>query len=152
MHRHNNQYLAAKILEEHRSYIRLALDCTRQKKPLLILTFGVSGSGKTMISRDIAQRVQCMHIRSDIERKRIAGLKPLDRSEQTTSLYSEEISRQTYQRLLDLAETFITEGIAVIVDATFLKTCNRKLFMELAEGKKHSMQNSAVFCPCKAPC
>lgn len=131
----NNQYLAAKILKEHQSYIRLALDYTRQKKPLLILTFGVSGSGKTMISRDIAQRVQCMHIRSDIERKRIAGLKSLDRSERTTSLYAEEISLQTYQRLLDLAETFITEGISVIVDATFLKICNRKLFLELAKDK-----------------
>jgi len=127
--------LAAKILEEHRSYIRLALDCTHQKKPLLILTFGVSGSGKTMISRDIAQRVKCLHLRSDIERKRIAGLRPLERSERKIFLYSEEISRQTYQRLLELSEMFLAEGITVIVDATFLKTCNRKQFLQLTKGK-----------------
>ena len=123
---------AKKILEEHRSYIQLALNVARNKKPLLILTFGVSGSGKTFFSRDIAQRVQAVHLRSDIERKRLAGLKPLERSEEKEVLYSEKISQQTYQRLLDLASLCLNEGLTVIVDATFLKQCNRKLFIDLA--------------------
>ena len=128
----SGQKQAQKILEEHRSYIELALDYTRDKKALLILTFGVSGSGKTFVSRDIAQRIGCVHLRSDIERKRLAGLGPLERSDRNGTLYSEEISRQTYQRLLDLAKLCLNEGITVIVDATFLKQCHRKLFMELA--------------------
>ena len=127
-----SQEEAQKILEEHRSYLQLALDFSRNKKPLLIITFGVSGSGKTFISRDIAQRVQAVHLRSDIERKRLAGLKPLERSAEKGALYSGEISRQTYQRLLDLAVLCLDEGMAVIVDATFLKRCNRKLFIDLA--------------------
>ncbi len=127
---------AKKILEEHRSYIQLALDFTRNKKPLLILTFGVSGSGKTFFSRDIAQRIQAVHLRSDIERKRLAGLKPLERSEEKGALYSREISRQTYQRLLDLASLCLAGGMTVIVDATFLKRCNRKLFIDLAAARQ----------------
>ena len=124
---------AQKILEEHRSYIELAQEYTLNKKPLLILTFGVSGSGKTSLSRDIAQRVPCVHLRSDIERKRIGGLKPLERSD--GALYTGEIGLQTYHRLFDLAALCISEGIAVIVDATFLKKSNRKLFMDLARSK-----------------
>ncbi len=126
----------AKILEEHRSFVQLALDYTVNKKALLILTFGVSGSGKTFFSRDIAQRIGCVHLRSDIERKRLAGLKPLERSKRNGALYSEEISRQTYRKLLDLAKLCINEGVTVIVDATFLKRCHRKLFMELAEKQQ----------------
>ncbi len=127
-----NQNEAHKILEEHRSYLQLALNFSRNKKPLLILTFGVSGSGKTVTSRHIAQRVEAVHLRSDIERKRLAGLKPLERSEEKGALYSREIGRQTYQRLLDLAALCLDEGLAVIVDATFLKRSNRQLFINLA--------------------
>ena len=122
------------ILEEHRSYIRLAQGYSCPAKPLLILTYGVSGSGKTTVSSDIAQSLPCIHIRSDIERKRLAGLKPLERSTQSTPLYTDEISRQTYQRLLDVAKLCIEAGISVIVDATFLKAEKRKLFMDLAES------------------
>jgi aminoglycoside phosphotransferase family enzyme/predicted kinase len=130
------QDLAQKTLEEHRSYIELALDYTRNKKALLILTFGVSGSGKTFVSRNIAQKTGGIHLRSDIERKRLAGLGPLERSERNGALYTEEISRQTYRRLLDLAALCLSEGITAIVDATFLQRCHRKLFMELAEEQQ----------------
>ncbi len=125
-----------KILEEHRSYIELALDYTRSRKASLILTSGVSGSGKTHLSRDIAQSLGCVHLRSDIERKRLAGFKPLERSDRDGSLYTEEISRQTYRRLLDLATLCLSAGITVIVDATFLKQSRRKMFLELAEAQQ----------------
>ncbi len=132
----SDQEEAKKILEEHRSYLQLAADFSDHTKPLLILTFGVSGSGKTCISRDIAQRVQAVHLRSDIERKRLAGLKPLERSEEKGTLYNQEISWQTYQRLLELASLCLGERMAVIVDATFLKRSNRKLFIELAAARR----------------
>lgn len=102
------------------------------------MTCGVSGSGKTSSSREIAQAIESLHIRSDIERKRIAGLKALDRSDKTiqAALYSEEMGRLTYKRLLDIAEICINEGVRVIVDATFLKIETRRLFIELA-GKQN---------------
>ena len=129
----SGQGTGQQILEEHRSYIRLAQGYSCPKKPLLILTCGVSGSGKTTVSSDLAQSLRCIHIRSDIERKRLAGLKPLERSTQNKSLYTDDISHQTYHRLLDVARLCIEAGISVIVDATFLKADNRKLFMDLAD-------------------
>jgi len=132
----SEQSEAQNILEEHRSYLQLATDFSGNTKPLLILAFGVSGSGKTFMSRDIAQRVHAVHLRSDIERKRLAGLKPLERSEEKSSLYNQEVSRKTYERLLNLASLCLGEGMAVIVDATFLKQSNRKLFMDLATARR----------------
>ena len=131
-----------KVLEEHCSYLRTAEQYTHKEKPLLVLTFGVSGSGKTTLSGDIAQTIHGVHIRSDVERKRLAGMKALERSGNATkaSLYSEEIGRQTYKRLLDVATLCIEEGLKVIVDATFLNAGNRIVFIELA--KKWN-------CPCR---
>ncbi len=126
------------ILEEHRSYIRLAQHYSSPKKPLLILTQGVSGSGKTTVSSDIARSLPSIHIRSDIERKRLAGLKPLEGSKQSLSLYTDTITSKTYHKLLEVARLCLEAGISVIVDATFLKADNRKLFMDFAESLKTS--------------
>ncbi|MEI6639072.1 MAG: hypothetical protein FDX02_01895 [Chlorobium sp.] len=125
---------AERILEERGSYIARAQSYTCTKKPMLILTFGVSGSGKTLFSRSIAEALRCIHIRSDIERKRLAGLKALERSEENRSLYANDSSQKTYRRLLDLALLCIEAGITVIVDATFLKGSNRQMFIKIAEA------------------
>ena len=131
-----------RILDEHFSYLQLAEHYSIKQKPLLILTCGVSGSGKTTVSSNIAQAIQSVHIRSDIERKRLAGLKALERSDKSikTSLYTEGINRQTYTRLLDVATLSLEEGLKVIVDATFLKAEARQLFIEVAKNRN---------CPCR---
>ena len=130
--------LAQKSLEEHRSYVRLAEQCSRKQKPMLLLTCGVSGSGKTVASAALSSTLKALHIRSDIERKRIGGLKALERSNKTSenSLYTDTFSQQTYQRLLEVATLAIQEGITVIVDATFLKSASREVFLELAKAEK----------------
>lgn len=122
------------ILEEHRSYIRLAEECTRKRKPLLMITCGVSGSGKTTVATEIASLLECLHLRSDIERKRIAGMAPLERSgeDRKNTIYAQNSSEKTYRRLLDLAAISLKEGIPVIVDATFLQREKRERFRELA--------------------
>ncbi|NTW09867.1 MAG: AAA family ATPase [Chlorobiaceae bacterium] len=122
------------VLEEHRSYIRLAEECTRRRIPLLMITCGVSGSGKTTLSAEISSQLECLHIRSDIERKRIAGMAPLERSsaEDKASLYSQSSSEVTYRKLLDIAGIALKEGIPVIVDATFLQKEKRSMFRNLA--------------------
>jgi uncharacterized protein len=130
------------ILEEHRSYIRLAEECTQKRKPLLIITCGVSGSGKTTVSTEIASLLECLHLRSDIERKRIAGMDPLERSGEArkNTIYSQSSSDETYRRLRDLAAISLKEGIPVIVDATFLRREEREMFRRLA---------SEMRCPCR---
>lgn len=117
------------------SYINLAESYTLPGQPGLIITHGVSGSGKSFASKLLAMGLPAVHIRSDVERKRLAGL----RSDQTSNselgngIYSEEATRKTYQRLLDLAEDLIAFGFIAVVDATFLKREQRQLFAEMAD-------------------
>ncbi|NTW56013.1 MAG: AAA family ATPase [Chlorobiaceae bacterium] len=124
-----------KVLEEHRSYIRFADECSGKRPPMLLITCGFSGSGKTTVSAEIASQLECLHIRSDIERKRIAGLEPLDRCREgdTAVLYSQGSSDETYRKLLEISRISLEEGIPVIADATFLEKEKRAMFRKTAE-------------------
>ncbi len=116
-------------------YINLAESYTKARQPAIVITHGVSGSGKSFSSKLLAMWLPAIHIRSDVERKRLFGLKPDDASgsESLGGIYSEEATRNTYQRLLDLAEDMVTFGFITIVDATFLQEEQRKLFAAMAE-------------------
>jgi len=125
-----------KTLAEHHSYISTALACSSPAHPGLILTCGVSGSGKTSVAREIASHIPAIHIRSDIERKRLFGLKQFDRSgwDLSREMYSEKSSRKTYTRLFEIASTCLMNDYTVIVDATFLRREERERFMALSRN------------------
>jgi aminoglycoside phosphotransferase family enzyme/gluconate kinase len=116
-------------------YINLAESYTLPGRPALIITHGVSGSGKSFASKLLAMWLPAVHIRSDVERKRLAGLEAKADSDSApgSGIYNEEATRQTYRRLLDLAEDLIAFGSIAIVDATFLKREQRQLFTEMAD-------------------
>jgi aminoglycoside phosphotransferase family enzyme/gluconate kinase len=115
-------------------YINLAESYTLPGRPALIITHGVSGSGKSFASKLLVMGLPAMHIRSDVERKRLAGLRSDQdsHSEFGSGIYSENATWSTYQRLLDLAENLIAFGFITVVDATFLKREQRQLFAEMA--------------------
>ncbi|WP_339734710.1 AAA family ATPase [uncultured Gimesia sp.] len=122
----------AAIREEFWSYLELAKKYVTPTEPLLMLTHGVSGSGKSYGSGLLLEGMNAIRIRSDAERKRLqTELQIAD-----TDLYSRETTEKTYQRLSDLAQTILQSGWNVIVDATTLKIWQRSLFRELAEKLK----------------
>lgn len=98
----------------------------------LTITHGYSGSGKTTYSQRWLERYGMIRLRSDVERKRQAGLRALDKS--GAGLYSRESSLATYHHLATLAEGLLAAGWPVIVDAAFLKRDQRDLFRDLAAG------------------
>ncbi|GAB6034352.1 bifunctional aminoglycoside phosphotransferase/ATP-binding protein [Galenea microaerophila] len=105
------------------------------RQPQLILMQGISGSGKSYVAEKIAPTVQGIVISSDIERKRLFGLSPLQRpteSERPT-LYGPEMNRNTYERLHQLAQTLLQLQYTVIIDATNLKKVHRQVFYALAQ-------------------
>lgn len=114
-----------------RSHIALAHQFTTEESPTLWITHGVSGSGKTTQSERIVQQYDCFRIRSDVERKRMFGLQPTDRSSRS-DLYSDKSTAATYEQLQRLAQKILRAGYSVIVDATFLQHSQRSRFRELA--------------------
>ena len=94
----------------------------------LIITHGLSGSGKSWLSERLLGVIGAVRVRSDVERQRLlrAG-KLLGRS-----LYSPASVSRTYEELESHARAILESGDAAIVDATFLKTNHRARFMSLA--------------------
>lgn len=136
-------------LAEHRSFIDLTRTYSAGAPGGLVITCGVSGSGKTTFARRLAQRLPAIHIRSDIERKRFFGIGRLERSggERKRALYASETTRRTYAKLRAIASGCLDENYPVIVDATFLREDERKRFVDLA-GRKGV---PVVILHCRAP-
>lgn len=106
----------------------------RLKRPILAITRGPSGAGKSYLARFVAGSINAIHIRADVVRKRLAGLRPEDDSSQLDhSIYTPEFSANTYQQMRRLAERSLQAGLPTIVDATFLKHDHRTPFNRLAK-------------------
>ncbi|WP_447969977.1 bifunctional aminoglycoside phosphotransferase/ATP-binding protein [Nitrospira sp. M1] len=126
---------SAKLAEELKKYLTLAESFTTRPHPVLIITHGLSGSGKTTVSQALLESLSAIRIRSDIERKRLLGLSQSTRTDaqQTDSVYSEASTQSTYAQLEMLARSALESGYSVIVDATFLKQTYRAPFAALAK-------------------
>jgi aminoglycoside phosphotransferase family enzyme/gluconate kinase len=117
------------------SYLGLAERYTHDHAVPLIVTHGLSGAGKSTFAAQLASQYGAIHLRSDIERKRLYGLAATDVSESPVDggIYSAIAFKETYARLRELAAVLLRAGIPVIVDATFIKKQQRDLFRQLAE-------------------
>jgi predicted kinase len=103
--------------------------------PLLVITWGVSGSGKSWVGERLVTRLPAIRLRSDVERKRLQGLDPTARVSTAAGegLYSPAASEATYRRLEESAAALLAARVTVIVDATFLDGVERERFRALAE-------------------
>lgn len=125
----------ARARNDIQALLALATRLTSHPWPVRIdITHGLSGSGKTTVTHALMQTPGAIRLRSDVERKRLAGLDAMAASGSRTGqgLYSDDATRRTYSRLADLSAALLEAGWPVIVDATFLARWQRDLFRELA--------------------
>ena len=125
------------IMDEFETYLGLAERYTLDTKPKLWLMRGVSASGKTTVSQLLLEQTGAIRIRSDIERKRLFGFAPDQKTDSAldSGIYTAEASRKTYDKLLSLSNRLLGDGYTVIVDAAFLTRIHRDPFYKLAEKK-----------------
>lgn len=123
-------------------YLGLAKSYMHTRSPRIVITCGVSGSGKSTQALRFATENNAIHISSDIERKRLFGLQEHESSHSQIAqgIYSTEATQRTYARLLELAEQIVNAGFCVIVDASFLKCSQRQLFLQFASERKLAFQ------------
>jgi hypothetical protein len=118
----------------YQSYLILARSFTTKPAKGVIITHGLSGSGKSTFVRKLAASCGAIHLQSDLERKRLHGLTAnMDsHSPPGGGIYDARANLATYDRLQMLAETALTADYSVIVDATFLKKSQRDKLRDLA--------------------
>lgn len=119
-------------IEKH---LALALDTAAHPVPRLIVTCGVSGSGKSWLAERLAERIPAVWLRSDVERKRLFGMSATERPEpaRVEEVYGAEATRRTYARMADVAEKIMQSGFPVIADATYLNRDDREALATLAD-------------------
>jgi len=123
-----------KIRVVARSYFELASAYTRPG-PLLFITVGLVGTGKTTLAQNLAKNLGMVVISSDVTRKELASI-PLEEhrfEEFDSGIYSPEFSRLTYDTMFTKARRFLSEGVSVIIDASFIKAEERARAEELAK-------------------
>lgn len=115
-------------------YLRAALDDTNTRRPQIIVMCGLSGSGKTWASTQVIKSLGGIRVRSDVERKRLAGLQANESSQSLPGegIYTREFNERVYTHLESIARTLVVAGESAIVDAAFLRRHERLAFMEIA--------------------
>ncbi len=144
LHAQNAQDAEAR--RRYEAHVEFAHARALASHPGMILMCGLSGSGKSWVAERLIERLPAVRIRSDVERKRLAALAPLQRSESAVAegLYAPQRSDALYQHLALSSVALISGGEKVIVDATFLDAARRDAFRN--EAKRLGVPCVIVHC------
>jgi predicted kinase len=130
---HNPSMQAA---QDARSYLSLAGALLGSHQPCLVAIGGLSGVGKSTVAQALAPDFRpapgARVIRSDVRRKRLFDLAPETRL--PPSAYGTATTERVYGSMHDQAKASLAAGYSVIVDATFLRTEERK---RISASAKH---------------
>jgi aminoglycoside phosphotransferase family enzyme/predicted kinase len=123
-----------KTVGELIEFFELANTFLHPRRPELIAVGGLSGTGKSTLAAalapDIGAAPGALVIRSDVERKRLAGVAEKKRLE--AGQYSTAATGRVYAALAGKAKTALAAGHSVILDAVFAREDQRGRAEEVA--------------------
>ena len=116
---------------------------------LIVVVFGLMGSGKSNRSRALGASFHWPVIHSDAVRKTLAGLRPTDRVavDFGKGIYGEDFSTRTYDEMLCQAAAHLAAGQNVILDGSYQRAGERDRVRQLARDRKARV----VFVYCECP-
>lgn len=119
-----------KLLQELRELLLLGEQYANAQGVNLTITFGMSGSGKTVFTEQLLMKTGAIRLRSDVIRKSMYQASQKDKA------YSSEATQAVYHELKSIAHTLLLNGHSVIIDAMCLKKWQRELFFTLSNETK----------------
>jgi predicted kinase len=124
----------AEVMRSAREYFELARRLIRPATPTLVAIGGLSGTGKSVLARDLAPDVMplpgAIVLRSDVLRKQHFQLNETDRL--PANAYQPRITEQIYDALLQRTSRILVQGHSVVVDAVFARETERVAIREAA--------------------
>jgi uncharacterized protein len=123
-----------KRVRDARDYLSAAIIFLDRPAPCLIAIGGLSGSGKSTLAGKLSPHIGAAPgarwLRSDVLRKRLAGVTPECRL--PAEAYTEQRGKEVYRKLLEEARLALKAGMPAIVDAVFAATDEREAITALA--------------------
>jgi len=120
--------------QQAKRYFDLAGRLVRPRSPLLVAIGGLSGTGKSVLARELAGLVEpppgALIVRSDVVRKHLFG------TNETTALpesaYRPDTSKRVYDELLSMARRVLALGCSIVIDAVYMEQAERTEIADLA--------------------
>ena len=118
----------------------------RKSKPILFITSGLTGTGKTTVARKISIDYTAQVLSTDKIRKELEGIDKFERhyDSYNTGLYSPDKMFYTYKKTLEKSDEFLKKGRNVVLDATFKTKELRDMAFKIA--KKNDSIFVILFC------
>jgi aminoglycoside phosphotransferase family enzyme/predicted kinase len=124
------------LAADARRYFGLAEAFLVPAAPRLVAIGGLSGAGKTTVAEQIAPRIGrppgAVHLRSDIERKRLFGIAHAERLPQVD--YTPATSAQVYAEVRRKSGIALAAGACIIADAVHQRRGDRDAIASVALG------------------
>jgi uncharacterized protein len=133
-----------------RQYYELAARYASEFNPQrLIITCGLTGTGKSTLARKLGERCAVQVVSSDSVRKEMLGIDPHERHYDAFGhgVYAPSITERTYAAMTARAESLLLVGHSVILDGCFGRRDQRSLAIDLA----HKLRVPFMLLECRAP-
>jgi predicted kinase len=135
----------SRLLEETQRYMDLAYGYAGQfARPTVWVVCGMIATGKSTISKKLADKLNIKILSSDLIRKALFKDQAQKKLAFEEGMYSREATSMTYGKLLLLAQEEIEKENSVILDATFSRKNQRREVIRLADA----MDANIVFIEC----
>ncbi|SFK27523.1 AAA family ATPase [Methylocapsa palsarum] len=125
---------SSSLRDASRHYFEAAIAFLTPRRLDLVAVGGLSGSGKTSLARALAPALGrapgAVHLRSDVERKRMFGRSELERL--PSDAYTTNATAETYRILRLKSALALKAGQSVILDAVHGKPAEREAARQIA--------------------
>lgn len=130
---------ASQLRDDAAQYLGLAENLLSPPPARLVAVGGLSGTGKTTLARRLAPVIGAapgaLVLRSDVVRKELMGVPPLERL--GPEGYTDSVNHLVYRTLGERAATALAAGHSVVVDAVFGEARDRAVVADL--GRAHQV-------------
>lgn len=135
-------------LAEARRYLQLA-DRHAEKlgPPVLLVVYGLSGTGKTTLAQRLAEQLSIDSLGTDTIRRELYG-KKVSSADSQAALYQPSQRLRVYDEMFDRAERLLCDRLSVILDGTFPTVSLRQRAAELS--RRYAAVPRLVHCHCQA--
>lgn len=119
-------------------WFRASISYLKVAPPMLVCVGGLSGTGKSTVAAalapDLGSAPGALHVRSDVERKVLAGVAETERLPPAS--YSREAGFAVYTSCLARAGRALAAGHSVVLDAVFAEESERRAGRDLARRSR----------------